>query len=188
MKRKLKILILMSLMVSANSYAKIVSGIYMSAADYKSGKLTYDSDNARSKTRIYIHDFFWNMPGVKIISDGKKYAYKKSELYGFRDQNNNVYRFYDNTKYRIAEAGKIYIYVQERNIAQSKGYKVVNAYYFSTTPNGNILPVSNLKNVYRSNDTFCDLLDQYFGSVDVAAYDVKHATFRVNYVYSKSIK
>ncbi len=33
MKRKLKILILMSLMVSANSYAKIVSGIYMSAAD-----------------------------------------------------------------------------------------------------------------------------------------------------------
>ena len=68
-----------------------------------------------------------------------------------------MYRFYNNTEYRIAEAGNIYIYTQDRNIAQSKGYKVVNAYFFSTTPDGELLPLTLgqfEKRIQRGNDKF----------------------------------
>lgn len=189
MKRKLQILLLLSLTCSVSSFGRKTGGVYMNAADYKNNKLSY-SDFEHGKSRIYIHDFFWSMPTVKVLSEGKKYTYRKSELYGFRDRNNYVYRFYNNTEYRIVEAGNIYIYAQQENIAQSKGYKVVNVYYFSTTADGSILrlTVNNLKSVYHDNDKFCDLLDQYFGADDVNTYDTKHHTFKVNYVYSKTMK
>ena len=183
---KTKILITILSVLSLNSFAKGQSGIYMNTSDYQSNKLTHESECVK----IHVHDFFWNMPGINVVADGKKYAYKKSELYGYRDCRNEVYRFYNNTEYRIEEAGNIYVYVQERNIARSKGYIVVNEYYFSVAADGKILPLTlaNLKEVYKGNSQFCDLLDQFFSNGDVRAYDKEHKTFKVNYVYSKTIK
>ena len=189
MKRKLKIILALMVVLSLSSSAKSQSGIYMHLSDYKTNRLTCER-TGENATRVYVHDFFWHMPTIKVVNDGKKYTYKKNEVYGYRDCNNDVYRFYKNTEYRIVEAGNIYIYVQEKNIAQSKGYKVVNAYYFSTTADGAILPLTrgNVKNAFKSNDKFCDLVDQYFGRDEVYAYDRQHNTFKINYVYSKTIK
>lgn len=189
MKNKLKIILTVMVALSLSSYAKSQSGIYMSLSDYKNNKLSCESA-CENGTKIRVHDFFGAMPKIKVINDGKKYTYKKNEVYGYRDCKNEVFRFYNNTEYRIEEAGPIFIYVQERNIAQSKGYKVVNAYFFSTGADGDILPLtrSNLKNAYKSNEHFCDLVDQYFGVDELNTYDSQHKTFKVNYVYSKTIK
>jgi hypothetical protein len=191
MNNKLKIILTVLLVLSFSSYAKSPSGIYMTISDYKNNRLTCESEcvDQPQHKNIHIHDFFWNMPNIRVKCDGKKLTYKKSQLYGFRDCKNNVYRFYDNTEYRIAEAGNIYIYVQEKNIAQSKGYKVVNAYFFSTTADSEIIPLtlSNLKKAYKNNDKFHDLLDQYFNAGGVCVYDTQHNTFKINYVYSKTI-
>lgn len=188
MKKKFGIIIYL-LALSFGSFAKSECGIYVNVSDYQKNKLTNESVCAKGNS-IHIHDFFWNMPKITVIQDGKKYTYKKSDLYGFKDCKNDVYRFYNNTEYRIAEAGPIYIYVQEKNIAQSKGYKVINAYYFSTAADGEIIPLTrgNLKSVYKTNDKFRDLLDQFFSANDVQVYDNQHNTFKVNYVYSKTIK
>jgi hypothetical protein len=158
------------------------SGIYMSAEDYKDNKITYECN-------VRIHDFFYSRPEVTVVHDGKKQRYEKSALYGYK-QGDAAYRFYKNTAYQIAEAGAVTIYTQTKNITQSKGYKVVNVYYFSKGIDGAVLPLTfaNLKNAYRDNEAFTDLLDIYFSNAPVTDYDQVHKMYRVNYVYHKTNK
>ena len=47
------------------------------------------------------------------------------------------------------------------------------------------LTLSNVKQAYQGNDKFLDLIDQYFGNGDVAAFDSIHNMYKLNYVYSK---
>jgi hypothetical protein len=130
------------------------------------------------------------MATITVVNSNKKYTLKKDELYGYKDCNNDVYRFYDNMEYRIAEAGNIYIYVRKENTAENKNNKVVNVYYFSAMADGEILSLtlSNLKKAYKDNESFSDLLDKFFNANDVCEYDEVHNTFKVNYVFSKTIK
>ena len=194
MKIKQQIISICLAALSLNTYGQNHSGIYMNLSDYKANKLTYEIECSKEKhnRNIHLHDFFGNRPTVTVNHDGKKYTLKKNEIYGFIDCDNEAYRFFKNEVYHIAEAGDIYIYIytQTQNIAQSKGYKVVNNYYFSNTPSGQILRLTkdNLKNEFRNNDKFIALLDQNFGNDDIYAYDNLHKTFKVNYVYSKSTK
>ncbi len=176
------------LAISLNAYAKSESGIYMNVADFKNSKLTYDI-SCTNGDKIHVHDFFWNMSTIRVVDDGKKCTLKKSDLYGYRDCNNDVYRFYNNMEYRIAETGNIYIYVQKESTAQNKNNKVIDVYYFSATPDGDILPLTirNLKKAYKDNDRFLDMLDKFFGGGDVRAYDDQHKTFKVNYLFSKTL-
>jgi len=184
MKNKLQIIFTLLLVSSISSYAKGQNGIYLSSADYIHNKLSYEGT-----TKISTHNFFWSMPTVTVKSDDKKYRLKKSSIYGYRNSKDEVYRFYNNTEYRIAEAGSIYIYVKERNIAMSKGYKVVNTYYFSTSADGTILPltIGNLRTVYNSNDKFRNAIDRLCDSEDICAFDSERHTFKINYLYSTTI-
>ena len=188
MKNKTKIISTVLLIISLSTYAKSQSGIYKTAADFRNDILTNKNACSGRKT-IHVHDFFWNMPTVKVEENGKKYTYLKSELYGYRNCKNEVFRFYNNTEYQIAEAGNIYVYTQQKNITQSKGFIVVNAYYFSTSSDGEIvqLTMDNLKKAFRNNDKFLLALDQYLNEGDVQEYDQVHNTFKINYLYSKSI-
>jgi len=186
---KTHLLTLLLITLSFNSFGKQASGIYLNFSDYKNDKLTYENTLSKESPKIHIHEFFWNVPTIAVTQNGKKHAYKKSDIYGFKDRNNDVYRFYKNSEYRIIEAAQMYIYVLREHIAQSKGFKVVNRYYFSVTPETDIKPLTlgNLKDAYSKNEKFIDLLDQYFNSENVLEYDTLHKTFKVNYVLSKAI-
>ena len=192
MKTTLQIIITTAMILSACFYAKGQSGIYMNLPDYKNNKLSYESDCNTEKSKIRLHDFFYNAPTITVIQGSKKYIFKKNNVYGFRDCDKEVYRFFKNEAFRIAEAGDIYVYIytQTQNITQSKGYKVVNVYYFSVTLDGNIIPLNmnNLKNAYRDNDKFLDMLDTHFGASAVNEYDQIHKAYKINYLYKKSIK
>jgi len=185
MKNKLIIILTALLLLSLICSARSQSGIYMSVADFRNNKLSYENPCKKS---IHVHDFFWSKPAITVKSGNKKYTLKKSAVYGYRDCDNTVYRFYNNTEYNIAEAGSIFIYTKEQNIAQSKGYKVVNTWYFSTTADGviSLLTLANLKDACKSNDKFLDLI-RNFSDSDLNAYDETHNTFKVNYLYSKTI-
>jgi len=184
MKTRIQIIMIGLLVLSQATMAKSQGGIYKTSGDFTSNKLTDEGS-----CKIRVHDFFYRMPTIAVISGGEKHTYKKNELYGFRNCNDEMFRFYKNTEYRIEEAGNIFIYTKERNIAQSKGYKVVKAYYFSTSADGDIMPltIENLKGAYRTNEKFLELIDQFFNQGDVNEYDHVHKTFKLNYVYRKSM-
>ena len=130
------------------------------------------------------------MPDITVRSGKEKYTLKKSELYGYKDCHNEIFRFYKNAEYKIAEAGNLLIYVKERNISVGKSYKVVQEYFFSTEADSALMPLTlhNLRNVYSSNEKFCDLISEYFSLNDVNTYDAAHRTFAVNYLYTRSLK
>ncbi len=186
MKKTWQILALSCLIiVSSNANAKSQVGVYMTAADFVNKKLSYEA-----ASKIHLNNSVWEMPYITVTDHGNKLKLEKNKIYGYADGGNKVYRFYNNAEYLIAEAGKIIIYIQVEHIAQSKGYKVKKNFYFSTSVNAAIFPLNldNLKNAYRSNEKFLELLDQFFNNGDVATYDNIHSTYKVNYVYAKALK
>lgn len=186
MKKTVQILTLTALMVlSFTCEAKSQGGVYMTPSDFVNRKLSYEHDS-----RILLNNSVLELPYITVIDHDKKLKLKKNEIFGYVDRNKAAHRFYGNTDYQIAEAGSIIIYVQTERIAESKGYKVKKNFFFSTSAGSEIirLTVDNLKNAYRTNEKFLDLLDQYMSNGDVAAYDNIHNTYKVNYVYAKAMK
>ena len=186
MKTKLQILSLVCLLVTSfHSLAKCQNGIYLTASDFINNKLSYEKDD-----KIRLNNSAWEMPYITVFENGNKLKIRKNEIFGYSDRNNNVYRFYKNAAYQIAEAGNIIIYMQVEKIAQSKGFMVKKNYYFSTAAGSEIiaLTIDNLKSAYHGNEKFIDLLDKYFNDADVSAYDKMHSIYKVNYVYTKSMK
>lgn len=174
------------LCLTADLQGKDAAGIYMNASDYRNNILMYAADCGKEKFNIRYDDF---LPTrfFSIKYEGKKYKMQKNSVYGYRNCNGDTYRFYDDDTYQIAEAGNIYIYTHKRNITQTKGFIVVNDYFFSTTPDGEIVRLSyrNLVNAYKENSSFLDALDNYKG--DINAYDERHKMFKINYLYSISV-
>jgi hypothetical protein len=184
MKKVFQIIILNCFAFSC--YAKSQTGIYMTASDYKQRHLSYEMDSSK----IRLNHSVWDMPYITVKVHGKKRRLNKSEVYAYVDHGREVYRFYKNEEYLIAEVGNMNIYLQAERISLSKGYEVKMRYYFSTTPEGEIIPLTteNLINAYRNNGRYIDLLDQFLNNGNVTSYDKAHGTFKVNYIYAKALK
>ncbi len=181
------ICLFIAFIISACAYGQ--SGIYKTAEDYKNHHLSYECDCKKSKHSIRLHDFLQDKQFITVDKEGTREILKKNEIYGFADCDSNVYRFFNNTKYRIEEPGDIYIYTRNERDVESKIFKLVKVYYFSVAPNSAIIPLSlaNLKRTYKTNDKFVDLLDANFNKTDISAYDDFHKTYRVNHVYQQSL-
>ena len=188
MKKNLQAFVFVMIVFIGAAEAKNPCGIYKTCSDFKNNQLCM-SDSQSKKSTVRVHEFFWNMPTISIICGGRKEIYRKNELFGFRDCNGDAYRFYKNLEYRIADTGKIYVYTRQENVAQGKVYKLVNTYYFSTAPDGEIIPlnIANLKNAFSSNRQFLDLLDQYCGSGNVTGDDAQHKMYKVNDLYTQAM-
>ena len=182
---KRNIMIVALLLASMSGYAKKHIGIYLTATDYQSNKVSFTDGSG-----THLNNSLWPCSYVTVVDNHKKQKLKKSELYGYRNSNNEVYRFYNNAEYKIAEAGNICIYIQTNKITQNKGYKVINAWYFSTSAGSAIylLNLENLKIAYKDNEKIISLLDQYCSHSELSAYDNLHKTFSINYLFSKALK
>ena len=185
MKKSLIILTLTALIgISLSANARMQKGIYLTAEDFRNKKLSYEKDS-----KIRLNNSVWTMPYITVVDNGKKLNLEKKEVFGYEDHDNKTYRFYRNDVYQIIETAGIIIYVQAERIPQSKGTWVKKNFYFSTTVSSEIFPLTlcNLKNAYRNNEKFIDMLDQFFRDGNVTAYDATHNTYKVSYVFSKTL-
>ncbi len=174
---------IMTLALSTN--VKSQCGIYLTASDFTNKQLSYSEGS-----KIHLNNSLMETPYVAIVTRDKKIKLNKNEIFGYVDGDKKAHRFYKNEDYVITEEGPITVYMQVVRVAQSKGYVVLKKYYFSKTPGSEItsLNIHNLKDAYRGNEKFIDLLDQYIDGSNAEAYDELHNTFRVNYVYTKTLK
>ena len=182
MKKKMGVVLLGLLILSALSNGQSMSGIYLNADSYRVQKLSYETKC------VHVNEAFLDIPYISFKYDGKKYKINKSDVYGFKDCHNNSYRFYNNELYKIVEARNIYIYIQTENLTQSKGFKVITNYYFSISPDGSIirLNVYNLRTAYSDNKQFRDMLDKYIPQANITDYDAAHGMYKINYWYLQS--
>jgi hypothetical protein len=158
------------------------SGVYVTADDYKNGRLAFKGDCGSKTHRLELHDIL-DKPYIDVTHGTEKHRYAKSDLFGFRACNGRDYRFASSLEYHILESKELYIYTIEDSRSYGKGFHTIRKYFFSAGPNGPILALTleNLKVAFPDNHRFHDSLDATFGAGQaLAGYDELHKMFKVN--------
>ncbi|AYL94545.1 hypothetical protein [Mucilaginibacter celer] len=182
MKNSIKIIILMVLIgmqagrVNAQGNE---TGIYLTAADYKAGKLSY-----ANATNLKLNGFLGGSR-VSFTDQGKKVKLKKAGIYGYR-VNGADYRYQGNQAYRILDTAGFTIYSRERLVPQGKGYATTIQYYYSVDGASvvNDLTVANIGKSFAGQTEFRYNLEGSFrGDADLAAYDKLSKQYKIKYLY-----
>ena len=178
--KKYTLLFLYSVYFSIFSFGQ---GIYKSADDFRNN-IYYLSSTNGEKVKINSGNIFKeNIVNVKV--GNKKIQLNKSEYYGFRDEKNRVFRFYENQTYHLLNpTEKIFIY-RKKVLGGPKGNLTTYKYYFSLTPESNLVELTtfNLKTIYKSNPTLLEKIDLHFkNDVELAEFDSFTNKFKLNNV------
>ena len=166
-------------------------GVYLSANDFTSGKISYMNENGNEKYKFHLHEFL-NASTIKIIKGDKIIKLKKDSIYGFHDKNNSSYRFYKNDEFKIInQSPNIILYSKTSIEGDLKNKHLVVNYYFSATANSPVYELTkwNLKSVFINDITFQKLLDVHFQSDnELTAYNSQSKTYDLNHIYEISKK
>ncbi|HYM00616.1 MAG TPA: hypothetical protein VEZ90_16795 [Blastocatellia bacterium] len=164
------------------------SGIYLTAADYESGRLSFGGDCGSKTHKLEVHDVL-GKPYVDVTDNSQKHRYSKGGIFGFRSCEGYEYRFAANRQYQIIESKDIYLYVRPAPATSGKGFRVEADYYFSVSADGPIqaLTLENLKQAVPDNQSFHDSVDAAFGAgQNLAQYDEFRKMFKINWLLEAS--
>lgn len=167
--------------------ANDAAGVFLTAADYQSGRLTDRSDcKSSANHKVELHDVL-NKPYIHVTHDGATRQYLKADIYGFRSCEGRDFRFVGNRVYEILESREASIYVVR--LPDREGEDLVvgpirqNAFFFSAGAAGPVLPLTseNLKRAFPGNHRFHDALDQTVrNESELAQYDDFHKMYKIN--------
>lgn len=175
---------LFSVATSIQAATPKTNGIYLTAADYKNSRLSFEGDCGSKTHKLDLHDIF-HKPYIDVIHESEKRRYPKSDLFGYRACVGGDYRFGANLEYQILEAREFYIYARKILVGFGKSIHTAEEYYFSAGPKGKILALTleNLKQAVPDNYKFHDSLDGEFGvGHELFEYDEFHKMFKVNWL------
>ena len=186
------VLVMQFIILSFNSginAQKENQGVYLSANDFTAGKISYVNDKNNEKYKFHLHEFL-NPSTVKIIKGDKTIKLKKNSIFGYRDKNNNCYRYYDKAEFKIINhSDNILLYSKSSLEGGLKNKHLVTSYYFSANANSPIYELSkwNLKTVFINDISFQKLLDVHFqNDNELTAYDSHNKTYDLNRIYEIS--
>ena len=156
------------------------SGVYLSASDFASGKLTYEINCATEKHKIKLNEFL-NQDYITVVHDKQSHKLQKKAIFGYKDCDNLTYRFSGNSHYVIL--------LYKHTIAASKNQQEEVHYYFSISGTGEMqtLTLMNIKKAFPENHKLHDALDAEFKSDDqLAQYDSFHKMYKLNHLYANN--
>lgn len=182
-----KVLIVLILAASIGVKAQ-TSGVYLTAADFESGKLAYAIDCSKEKHKIKLNEFL-GRDYITVIHDNQPHNLKKEEIFGYKNCNDVIYRLSVDKHYQVLNPKeKILLYKIE--FLPSKNQNSTTSYFFSNTATGEVkeLTLTNLKNAFSENHRFHDALDAEFKSNEnLARYDSFHKVYKINRLYASSL-
>lgn len=171
-------------LIQTSSAQKQSGGLYLTYNDYLNHKLSYTQD------KINVHEFI-GMKNVTVISNGKKVIIPKNQLFGYRDSNNNDYRFNDGKAYQIIDTTGFYIYSYDKLVQQGKGPKPTRVYFFSKKTDDTILPLTaeNIAVAFPENTKFKYMVEVASKSdIKLDAYDAQLNEYKIKELYTESLK
>jgi hypothetical protein len=169
------------------------SGLYMTASDFTSGKLTFEVNCLTENHKIKTSDFL-NTKTIKVTHRDSTIKLAKSAIWGFRLCDGKEYRIYQDKEYLIMDKGAITVYqITEKSSTSPKSNQTITkTKYFFSEDVGSPLKELTLKNVetsFTSNKKFHDLIDLQFKSdAELLIYDDYYKMLRLNHIYNESIK
>jgi len=84
-----------SLAATAQETTRKTTGVYLTAADYEAGRLSFEGDSKSKGHKLEMHDVR-NKPYIDVTHDSAKQRYAKSDLFGYRAKDGRDYRFVGN--------------------------------------------------------------------------------------------
>jgi hypothetical protein len=182
-----------SLFGQANETLSNKSGLYLTASDFSSGKLTYEINCLTEKHNIKTSDFLYQKT-IKVTHRDSTIKLAKSSIWGFRLCDGKEYRIYEGKEYLIMDKGEITVYqITEKSHTSPKSNLAVSKtrYFFSEDVNSPLkkLTLKNVETSFTGNKKFHDLIDLQFKSdAELLIYDDYYKMLRLNHIYSESLK
>ena len=167
--------------------ANCQSGVYLSLEDFEQNKLTYATNATSDRIKIRFNEFI-EKPFIIVKHNGQKIHVFKDEIYAYKNKN-HIVRTWNFTPYYFLEKGPVWIYYKNVYVSQPKGMQRTRKYFYSTTGNSAILPltVHNLKRSFPDNDLLHIALEaQFRNDSELAGYDNFANKFKVNYLLEKT--
>jgi hypothetical protein len=174
--------------VQSTSAATQKIGLYLTAEDFLNHKLSYESDGSNG-TKIQLHGVFGSYK-VVVIQDGKKQFFSKSEIFGYRKDNQD-YRYFNNAAYRIIDTRGFYIYGYCKLVPAGKGPKDAEFFYFSAKPSGEIKPLTmdNLQSSFSKDTRFLYAIEGFFRTDnELTSYDANLKEYKLKYLYAQTLR
>jgi hypothetical protein len=115
----------------------------------------------------------------------------KADLFGYRDCGKKMFRFFKDSEFRIISTVHIYLYFREEETGSGKNSSIEDLFYYSVTLDSDLLLLTrdNLRESYRENEKFTDLLDTSIkDDLDLSTFDKSHKKYRVVRLYEESLK
>lgn len=160
-------------------------GLYMSAEDFTSGKLTHASKH----THIKLHEVF-KKDIIEVKHNDSSYVYKKHKVFGYKENTGEEFRIHEYKFYQILNpTEKILIYKMPHGIPQ-KGQAQAYSYFFSKNAGSQILllTLKNMEDQFAGNAKFDEFLETHFKTDnDLLEYDNIHKMYKLNRLYELSL-
>jgi len=179
-------LIAIAFVQSASATQKI--GLYLTAEDFLNHKLSYESDGSNG-TKVQLHGVFGSYK-VVVIQNGKKQFFSKAEIFGYRKDNQD-YRYFNNSAYRIIDTQGFYIYGYCKLVPAGKGPKDVEFFYFSAKPSDEIKPLTldNLQASFAKDTRFLYAIEGFFRTDnELTSYDTNLKEYKLKYLYAQTLR
>jgi hypothetical protein len=186
MKTSIQVLIVMMMVCiqgirSQAQGTKSATGIYLNEQDYKSGKLSYALDE---NDKLQLNGFL-NGKYVTLVYQGKRMKLSKSEIFGYR-QNNQNFRFYQNEVYKILDTAGFMLYSRQLLTQQGKGYAPVENYFYSVNITNPVLnlTIENIDKSFPTRAAFRYSIQNYFRrEADLIAFDKADNQYEIKYLF-----
>ena len=170
------------------------SGIYKTTEDFQQRRLSYAINCKTEKHKINPNVFF-KVAVVKVKHQGTTYTFKKSEVFGYRTCDGKEYKFVDDKEYSILNPTEpliIYMYQHPAHSGKDVSKGMYQPQYFFSKDASSPLQdftKANLKAAFPGNHKFHDALDANFKEdKDLVNYDNFHKIYKINRLYSSSMK
>jgi len=164
-------------------------GVYLSADNFRNGKISFANERPDKKYQLRLNDFF-NASSIKIITGVSVITLAKDSIFGFRDKNGKSYRFFRKTAFEILNPSeKILLYSNTSEIGSPRNRNPVTYYYFSQAAGSPIYPLTRhyLRMVFSNDFHFVELLNVYFHfDNELTAYDSLNKIYFLNRIYKES--
>jgi len=169
---------------------KVNQGVYLSASDFSSAKISYVNNQSKS-CKLYTHENF-NTSTIKIIMGDSIIRLNKDAIFGYRDKRNTCYRFYNKTSYTILDpTEKILLYSTTHLEGNHRDAHWVTSYFFSADASSPIYSLSkwNLQTVFKNDVAFIEMLNTYFESDSkLITYDSINRIYNLNRMYQMLVQ
>ncbi|MBI2722466.1 MAG: hypothetical protein HYX39_09850 [Bacteroidetes bacterium] len=184
----LRIALFVMIIVSSDSIviAQKPIGLYLTVNDFKRNELSF------TKTKNYkirLREFSFKHP-IRIIQGDSILRLSKDSVYGYKDSDGHLFRFYKKDIYPILNSDTSLTLYKILISSKTKYAEAKYGFYFSRSATDSLvlLTIQNLENVFKDNQEFIDCLERDFnGDNELLQYDTRHHMYKINYLLKQSI-